>query len=259
MNLQRAAEAASQAKTDFLASMSHELRTPMNAVLGAADLLGRTQLTDEQREHVDMLANGGSILMQVLNDVLDLAKIEAGKLEIQHEDADPGQIVAGVCATIQSMAREKALKLGFAIEPTAAGVWRLDAMRVRQVLANLVSNAVKFTADGQVSVRVWTSTRGLEFSVLDTGAGIPADRLADLFGKFNQLDASTTRQFGGTGLGLAICRRLCALLGGRVEAESTEGVGSTFSVWLPRIAAPQHEVATADDETPLTAVTAGVA
>ncbi len=227
------AEAANVAKSQFLANISHEIRTPLNGVLGMAQVMERGELVPAQRKHLSIIRESGATLLTLLNDVLDLAKIEAGKLEIERSDTDLTQIVSGACATFQSMAQEKGLKLGFAIEPTAAGVWRVDAMRINQVLTNLIANAVKFTARGQVSVRVWTSTRGLEFSVLDTGVGIPADRVTDLFGKFQQLDASTTRQFGGTGLGLAICYEMVALMGGEIIVESEIGQGSSFSFFLP--------------------------
>lgn len=227
------AEAASVAKTQFLANISHEIRTPLNGVLGMAQIMDRGELAPAQRKHLGIIRESGATLLALLNDVLDLAKIEAGKLEIQRDDVDLTATVAGTCSTFMAMAYEKKLKLGFAIEPSAAGVWRLDGMRLGQVLGNLISNAVKFTAKGHVSVRVWKSTRGLEFAVLDTGQGIPPDRLADLFGKFNQLDASTTRQFGGTGLGLAICRELVELMGGEMAVESKVGEGSYFSFFLP--------------------------
>ncbi|MDP1738946.1 MAG: ATP-binding protein [Caulobacter sp.] len=227
------AEAASVAKSQFLANISHEIRTPLNGVLGMAQIMERGELAPVQRSHLAIIRESGATLLTLLNDVLDLAKMEAGKLEIQHDDLDLGAAVSGTCATFMALAHQKDLKLGFAIEPSAAGVWRLDGMRLNQVLANLISNAVKFTAKGHVSVRVWKSPRGLEFAVLDTGAGIPADRLKDLFGKFNQLDSSTTRQFGGTGLGLAICRDLIQLMGGEIAVESKPGEGSYFSFHLP--------------------------
>jgi len=227
------AEAASVAKSQFLANISHEIRTPLNGVLGMAQIMDRGELAPVQREHLAIIRESGSTLLTLLNDVLDLAKIEAGKLEIQRDHADPGQIAARVCDTFQAMAREKGLALGVSVAPDAAGTWRIDPMRVQQVLANLVSNAVKFTARGEVAVEVWKSARGLEFGVRDSGAGIPTDRLQDLFGKFNQLDASTTRAFGGSGLGLAICRELVALMGGEMSVESQVGQGSVFSFYLP--------------------------
>jgi signal transduction histidine kinase len=227
------AEAASVAKSQFLANISHEIRTPLNGVLGMAQIMDRGELAPQQRRHLAIIRESGATLLTLLNDVLDLAKIEAGKLEIQRDDIDLADTVSGVCATFMAMAHEKGLKLGFAIEPSADGVWRLDGMRLRQILANLISNAIKFTAAGHVSVRAWKSDRGLEFAVLDTGAGIPADRLAELFGKFNQIDSSSTRQFGGTGLGLAISRELVALMDGEITVESKVGEGSYFSFFLP--------------------------
>ena len=227
------AEAASVAKSQFLANISHEIRTPLNGVLGMAQIMDRGELAPAQRRNLAIVRESGATLLTLLNDVLDLAKIEAGKLDIQRDDTDVGAAIAGVCATFTAMAREKSLKLGFAIEPSAAGVWRLDGMRLNQVMANLLSNAIKFTATGHVSVRVWKSDRGLEFAVLDTGAGIPVERLNELFGKFNQIDSSTTRQFGGTGLGLAICRELVSLMGGEIAVESQVGEGSYFSFFLP--------------------------
>lgn len=227
------AQANSVAKSQFLANISHEIRTPLNGVLGMAQIMDRGELAPVQREHLAIIRESGSTLLTLLNDVLDLAKIEAGKLEIQRDHADPGQIAARVCDTFQAMAREKGLALGVSVAPDAAGTWRIDPMRVQQVLANLVSNAVKFTARGEVAVEVWKSARGLEFGVRDSGAGIPTDRLQDLFGKFNQLDASTTRAFGGSGLGLAICRELVALMGGEMSVESQVGQGSVFSFYLP--------------------------
>ncbi|MFZ4606075.1 MAG: ATP-binding protein [Caulobacter sp.] len=227
------AEAASVAKSEFLANISHEIRTPLNGVLGMAQIMDRGELAPAQREHLAIIRESGATLLTLLNDVLDLAKIEAGKLEIRREDVALGKIVSAVCDTFQAVAEVKGVALGCAIAPGAAGAWRLDPMRVSQVLANLLSNAVKFTARGQVSVRVEASPDGLMFSVIDTGPGIPADRLQDLFGKFNQLDASTTRSFGGSGLGLAICRDLVALMSGEMSVESTVGRGSTFRVLLP--------------------------
>ncbi len=231
------AEAANVAKSQFLANISHEIRTPLNGVLGMAQIMDRGELAPAQRKHLEIIRESGSTLLTLLNDVLDLAKIEAGKLEIERRDVDLAEVVSGACATFKALAAEKSLKLGFAIEPSATGVWQLDGMRLKQVLGNLISNAVKFTQAGHVSVRVWQSGRGLEFAVLDTGAGIPADRLAELFDKFNQLDASTTRRFGGSGLGLAICRDLIQLMGGEIAVESKPGEGSYFSFFLPAEAA----------------------
>ncbi|MDO9222746.1 MAG: ATP-binding protein [Caulobacter sp.] len=227
------AEAASVAKSQFLANISHEIRTPLNGVLTMAQIMDRGELAPAQRGHLEIIRDSGATLLKLLNDVLDLAKIEAGKLEIQREDTDLAALTSGVCATFLATAQEKSLLLDHAVDPSASCLWRLDAMRVNQVLANLISNAIKFTARGKVTVGVSASDRGLEFVVRDTGPGIPAGRLQDLFGKFNQLDASTTREFGGTGLGLAICHELVVLMGGEMSVESTVGVGSAFSFHLP--------------------------
>ena len=227
------AEAASVAKSQFLANISHEIRTPLNGVLGMAQIMARGQLEAAQRDRLQIIRDSGATLLRLLNDVLDLAKIEAGKLEISRQDADLEAVVAAAAEPFRATAQEKGLAFGLLVEPEARGVWRLDAMRVSQVIANLLSNAVKFTTEGHVSVRVWRSDRGLEFSVMDTGPGIPEDRVPDLFGKFNQLDASTTRQFGGTGLGLAICRELAQLMDGDLEVDSRVGQGSWFTFWLP--------------------------
>jgi signal transduction histidine kinase len=227
------AEAASVAKSQFLANISHEIRTPLNGVLGMAQIMDRGELEPTQRRHLGIIRESGATLLTLLNDVLDLAKIEAGKLEIDRQDVDLSAAVASTCGAFMAMAHEKKLKLGFAIEPSAAGTWRLDGLRLGQVLGNLISNAVKFTAKGHVSVRVWKSARGLEFAVLDTGDGISPERLAGLWGKFNQLDATTTHRFGGTGLGLAICRELIELMGGEASVESVVGEGSYFSFFLP--------------------------
>ncbi len=227
------AEAASVAKSQFLANISHEIRTPLNGVLGMAQVMARGDLGDDQRERLQIIRDSGGMLLNILNDVLDLAKIEAGKLEINREDvALPAAIVA-TCDHFRAAAADKGLAFGLLVEPSAAGVWSLDSLRLTQVLGNLLSNAVKFTAKGHVSTRVWRSDRGLEFAVMDTGPGIPKERLAELFGKFNQLDASTTRQFGGTGLGLAICRELVELMDGELTVDSQVGKGSWFTFWLP--------------------------
>lgn len=227
------AEAASVAKSQFLANVSHEIRTPLNGVLGMAQIMARDDLSDSQRDRLGIIRESGSTLLSILNDVLDLAKIEAGKLEIARDEVDVQALVTRTVEPHRAAAKEKGLAFGALVEPDALGLWRIDPTRVSQVLGNLLSNAVKFTAKGHVSARVWRSERGLEFAVMDTGPGIPEDRLSELFGKFNQLDASTTREFGGTGLGLAICRELVELMDGELEVESKVGQGSWFTFWLP--------------------------
>jgi signal transduction histidine kinase len=227
------AEAASVAKSQFLANMSHEIRTPMNGVLGMAQVMAMGDLSPGQRERLAVLRESGEALLALLNDVLDLAKIEAGRLEIVREAVDLSTIVSGACATFAGMASEKGLTIRAEVAPEAEGLWRTDGGRVRQVLTNLISNAVKFTGAGEVNVSLTLADGQLRFAVADTGAGIPADRMGELFGKFNQIDASTTRRFGGTGLGLAICRDLVELLGGHIEAASEAGKGSRFSFGIP--------------------------
>ena len=240
------AVAASQAKTDFLAAMSHELRTPMNAVLGAVELLGRTDLNEEQRGHLAMLADGGKILMHVLNDVLDLAKIEAGKLLIDPATADLHDLVRRCAAVWGSRADDKGLDLELIISPQAPQYVVIDALRIGQIVFNLVSNSLKFTETGRVTLRldveeVSAERTLLRFQVSDTGIGMSADTLSSLFSAFQQADGSISRRFGGTGLGLSISQKLAEMMGGTISAESVEGKGSTFTVSLPVEVATLHE------------------
>jgi signal transduction histidine kinase len=227
------AEAANVAKSQFLANMSHEIRTPMNGVLGMAQVMAMGELSTAQRERLGVLRESGEALLALLNDILDLAKIEAGRLEMVREPTDLAAITAGVAAAFSGMAGEKGLTVSAEIAPEAQGLWRTDGGRIRQVLSNLTSNAVKFTGRGGVTLSLALAGDQLRFAVRDTGAGIPAERMPELFGKFNQIDSSTTRQFGGTGLGLAISRDLVELLGGRIEAASELGKGSCFSFAIP--------------------------
>jgi len=241
------AEAANAAKSIFLATMSHEIRTPMNGVLGMAQAMAAGDLPAAQRERLAVLQDSGEALLSLLNDVLDIAKIEAGKLECEQIPFDLDGVLNSVKAAFQVQAARKSLTLKVAVADSAHGTYRGDPMRVRQILNNLISNALKFTDTGRVDVAVRREGELLEISVSDTGAGMPADRLHKLFGKFQQLDASTTRKHGGTGLGLAICRELCALMDGTITAESLLGEGSTFTVALrlPRIGAPSTQAAEA--------------
>jgi CheY-like chemotaxis protein len=228
------AEAANRAKSTFLATMSHEIRTPLNGVLGMAQAMAAENgLSEIQRERLDVIRQSGETLLAILNDVLDLSKIEAGKLELEEADFDVAALARGAHAAFTAIANKKGLSFDLAIEPSALGVYRGDSTRVRQILYNLVSNALKFTEQGEVRVSVARDEGGLRLSVSDTGIGISADRLSNLFQKFEQADASTTRRYGGTGLGLAICRELAGLMGGAIDARSRLGEGTTFIVTLP--------------------------
>jgi two-component system, sensor histidine kinase len=228
------ANAANVLKSQFLANMSHEIRTPLNGVLAMADVMARDDLDVRQRERLGVIRESGELLLSVINDVLDLSKIEAGRLELASCDFSLDEMAEGAASAFQVMATGKGLRFGIAVEPGAAGWWKGDPDRIRQVLSNLVSNAIKFTAEGAVAVRFSPGpTGGLRMTVSDTGIGIAKDKLPTLFEKFIQADNSTTRRFGGTGLGLAICRELAHLMGGQVTARSIEGEGSTFVVDLP--------------------------
>jgi CheY-like chemotaxis protein/nitrogen-specific signal transduction histidine kinase len=233
----RVAEAADRVKSAFLATMSHELRTPLNSIIGftAIVLKGLAgPLTPEQSKQLGMVRVSARHLLELINDVLDLSKIEAGKLELADQDFDLWRVVASVGDGFRAMADEKGLELTVEIDPRAQGLWRGDSDRLRQIFGNLISNAVKFTAKGKVAATFeLADTGGLRLSVSDTGIGIAQDKILTLFEKFTQADSSTTRQYGGTGLGLAICRELAQLMGGQISVMSEEGKGSTFIVELP--------------------------
>ena len=228
-----AAEAANRAKSAFLATMSHEIRTPLNGVLGMAQAMAADGLTPLQRSRMDVIRQSGETLLAILNDVLDLSKIEAGKLELEAGEFDVGDLARGAHAAFGAVAERKGLTFALTVEPDAQGLYAGDATRVRQILYNLVSNALKFTESGEVSVSVARNGGDLRLTVSDTGIGIPPERLASLFQKFEQADASTTRRYGGTGLGLSICRELAQLMGGTIEARSRPGEGATFVAVLP--------------------------
>lgn len=228
-----AAEAANRAKSEFLAAMSHEIRTPLNGVLGMAQIMERDALSAGQRERLAVIRKSGETLLALLNGLLDLAKIEAGKLDLEDGELDVEAIVLDARSTFEPLAAEKGLKLIAGASPDAADRYRGDPTRVRQVLFNLLSNAVKFTERGGVVLSITYADGQLTMAVTDTGIGIDPSLSSALFAKFVQADASTTRKYGGTGLGLAICRELVSKMGGEIELQSAPGRGSTFTVRLP--------------------------
>ena len=232
------AETANAAKSAFLATMSHEIRTPLNGVLGMAQAMAAEELPDTQRERLAVIQQSGETLLAILNDVLDLSKIEAGKLTLEACDFDLGELTNGIAAIFRAQAEERNLKFELTIDEAARGWRRGDPTRVRQILFNLVSNALKFTPAGEVRVAIAATDGGIKVSVADTGVGIAPDALERLFDKFVQADASTTRRFGGTGLGLSICRELALMMGGSVTAASEVGKGSVFTAELPLPHAP---------------------
>ncbi|HEX4179873.1 MAG TPA: ATP-binding protein [Caulobacteraceae bacterium] len=227
-----AAEAANRAKTQFLATMSHEIRTPLNGVLGMAQVMENDDLSPIQKERVEIIRKSGETLLTILNDILDLSKIEAGRLDLEWLDFDLEALIQSTGAPFAQAACDKGVDFRLDLSD-AAGVYRGDPVRVRQILSNLLSNAVKFTEAGEVSVSVTATDHGFRMTIGDTGAGIASDRIDKVFEKFVQADSSTTRRFGGTGLGLAICREISEAMGGSISVASTLGEGSVFTVELP--------------------------
>jgi len=234
------AQASSVAKSRFIANMSHEVRTPLNGVLGMAQALSRDDLTPAQSQRVETILRSGEGLLAVLNDVLDISKIEAGHLEISEAAFDLSELVRATCLSYEDVASAKGLTLSTAFEPSVGGRWLGDPVRIRQILLNLLSNAIKFSESGRVRVEVERREGLINIAVADDGIGIPANKIDRLFEKFSQVDASSTRRRSGAGLGLAISRELALLMEGDIEAVSAEDVGSRFTLRLPLSPAPNE-------------------
>ena len=243
------AESANRAKSDFLANMSHEIRTPLNGILGMAQILLRDDADPTRRDRVQLIHESGEALLGILNSILDLSRIEAGQVEVELGDFELEALVRSACEPFGDPARQKQLGFAVTVEDDAKGYCRGDAMRVRQVLANLTANAVKFTSLGEVMVRVQRDGETVRIEVRDTGPGIAADQHDRIFERFAQADSSSTRNFGGAGLGLPVCRELVRLMGGKLWVISAPGKGSLFGCELPLpcAAAPEAQAPTSPE------------
>ena len=226
------AQAASRAKSTFLATMSHEIRTPLNGVLGMAQAMAHEPMPIVQQERLSVIRQSGEALLAILNDVLDLSKIEAGRFDLEAISFDIEELVTGAYAAFTALANKQGLSFRLCLTDAAKGSYLGDPTRIRQMLYNLISNALKFTQSGEVCVEADYCDDRLIIAVTDTGIGIPAEGVATLFQSFTQVDTSTARRFGGTGLGLAICKRIAELMGGGITVQSTLGAGSTFKISL---------------------------
>jgi len=251
------AEAADRAKSQFLAVMSHEIRSPLNGVLGMAQAMEMGELPPDQRKRLQVIREAGRVLLDLLNDMLDLTRISAGGLQLEDGVVDGRELVRSARNLFDGLAVDKDVSFELELDPTALGPWKGDHTRVRQIVTNLIGNAVKFTDRGRITLRILPEAEGFRLEVSDTGPGIPASMLGRIFDPFDQLDPSNTRRHGGSGLGLAICRDLAELMGGEITVSSVVGVGSTFVLKLPLGRAEAEPEAREEAPAPLIAPAGG--